>query len=240
MAVKEDFEIMESEQLREIVKENNRLEEKLTKKNQKYIFDLKKSLKTSNLSEEDKIKTLHDILPVLVSKQKEGKTARQLFGTVSERTEVIINTLVGVKKSSSPLLMWLDNTLLLLGLSSIMVTITGFFSSGITPTYGITTLVLESTVGGWIFYLIYKYIYQYEYPGADHNKKPGMRQTLLIFGGATLIWILSFSVITLLPSVFNPLLDNVIIIIVGTIALAVRYCLKKKYEIVGSISVLRR
>ena len=32
---------MEPEQLREIVKENNSLETKLTKRNQQYIFDLK-------------------------------------------------------------------------------------------------------------------------------------------------------------------------------------------------------
>ena len=38
---------MESEQLREIVKENNQLEEKLTKRNQQYIFDLKKSLEAA-------------------------------------------------------------------------------------------------------------------------------------------------------------------------------------------------
>ena len=78
---------MEPEQLREIVKENNSLETKLTKRNQQYIFDLKKSLEAANLSEEEKVKALHDILPTLVAEQKGGKTARQLFGTVSERTE---------------------------------------------------------------------------------------------------------------------------------------------------------
>ncbi len=70
---------MESEQLREIVKENNQLEEKLTKRNQQYIFDLKKSLEAANLSEEEKVKALHDILPTLVSEQKGGKTAETII-----------------------------------------------------------------------------------------------------------------------------------------------------------------
>lgn len=61
---------MEPEQLREIVKENNSLEEKLTKRNQQYIFDLKKTLEAANLSEEEKVTALHDILPTLVSEQK--------------------------------------------------------------------------------------------------------------------------------------------------------------------------
>ena len=53
---------MEPEQLREIVKENNSLETKLTKRNQQYIFDLKKSLEAANLSEEEKVKALHDVM----------------------------------------------------------------------------------------------------------------------------------------------------------------------------------
>lgn len=231
---------MESEQLREIVKENNQLEEKLTKRNQQYIFDLKKSLEAANLSEEEKVKALHDILPTLVSEQKGGKTARQLFGTISERTEAIINKPVEAKVNSKPLLMWLDNTFLLLGLLSIMIAITGLFSRGTTPAYGITTLVFGSAVGGWVFYLMYKYIYQYEYPGADRSKKPGMGKTLLILTGTTLVWVVAFSATTLLPPVLNPLLDPVVIIIIGAAALALRYYMKKKYGIVGSLSVPRR
>ncbi|RDC48532.1 DUF1129 domain-containing protein [Acinetobacter sp. RIT592] len=231
---------MEAEQLREIVKENAQLEEQLTKRNQQYIFDLKKSLEAANLSEEEKVTALHEMLPVLVSEQKGGKTARQLFGTVSERTEAIINKPVEVRTSSTPTLMWLDNTLLLLGLLSVMIAITGLFSRETTPAYGITTLVLGSAIGGWVFYLMYKYIYQYEYPGADRSKKPGMGKTLLILGGTTLIWVIAFSATTLLPPIVNPLLDPVVSIIIGAAALALRYYLKKKYGIVGSLSVPRR
>ncbi|QVX02360.1 DUF1129 domain-containing protein [Enterococcus faecium] len=232
---------MEPEQLRAIVKENNSLETKLTKRNQQYIFDLKKSLEAANLSEEEKVKALHDILPTLVAEQKGGRTARQLFGTVSERTEAIINKPAEVKNSSTPLLMWLDNTLLLLGLLSIMIAITGLFSRGTTPAYGFSTLVLGSAIGGWVFYMMYKYIYQYEYPGADRSKKPGMGKTLLILGGTTLLWVVLFSATTLLTPVINPVLeDPVVVIIIGATALAIRYYLKKKYGIIGSLSVPRR
>ncbi|HHA5769791.1 TPA: DUF1129 domain-containing protein [Enterococcus faecium] len=231
---------MEPEQLRAIVKENNSLETKLTKRSQQYIFDLKKSLEAANLSEEEKVKALHDILPTLVAEQKGGRTARQLFGTVSERTEAIINKPAEVKNSSTPLLMWLDNTLLLLGLLSIMIAITGLFSRGTTPAYGFSTLVLGSAIGGWVFYMMYKYIYQYEYPGADRSKKPGMGKTLLILGGTTLLWVVLFSATTLLPPVINPVLDPVVVIIIGATALAIRYYLKKKYGIIGSLSVPRR
>ncbi|TKO35455.1 DUF1129 family protein, partial [Enterococcus faecalis] len=58
---------------------------------------------------------LHGILRELVAGQKTGKTARQLFGTVSERTESILNKPAEVKEPAVWMI-WLDNTLLLLGL----------------------------------------------------------------------------------------------------------------------------
>lgn len=91
---------MEAEALRAIVAENRQLEQNLTKRNEQYIFDLKKSLKAANLSEEELALALHGILPELVAGQKTGKTARQLFGTVSERTEAILNKPAEVKRTS--------------------------------------------------------------------------------------------------------------------------------------------
>ena len=82
---------MEVETLREYVAQNRELETQLTKRNQQYIFDLKKALNAANLSEEELAVVLHEMLPVLVREQKSGVTARQLFGTVSERTDAIIN-----------------------------------------------------------------------------------------------------------------------------------------------------
>ena len=63
---------MEPETLRNYVSENRELEQQLTKRNQQYIFDLKKSLEAANLSEEEKTIALHEMLPVLVKEQKGG------------------------------------------------------------------------------------------------------------------------------------------------------------------------
>ena len=85
---------MEAEQLREIVKENAQLEEQLTKRNQQYIFDLKKSLEAANLSEEEKVTALHEMLPVLVSEQKVGKQpANYLERYLKEQKQSSINRL---------------------------------------------------------------------------------------------------------------------------------------------------
>ncbi len=83
---------MEPEQLRAIVKENNSLETKLTKRNQQYIFDLKKSLEAANLSEEEKVKALHDILPTLVAEQKaEEQPVNCLGQSLKERKQSSIS-----------------------------------------------------------------------------------------------------------------------------------------------------
>ena len=106
---------MEPETLRSYVSENRELEKQLTKRNQQYIFDLKNLWRQLIFLKKKKLSHYMRCLPILVQEQKGGKTARQLFGTVSERTEAIITKPVE-QKESGPFLMWLDNTLLILGI----------------------------------------------------------------------------------------------------------------------------
>ncbi len=65
---------MEAEKLREYVAQNREWEKQLTKRNQQYIFDLNKALDAANLPEEEKVQVLHEMLPVLVKEQKDGRT----------------------------------------------------------------------------------------------------------------------------------------------------------------------
>ena len=232
---------MEPETLREYVSENRELETQLTKRNEQYIFDLKKSLAAANLSEEEQAIVLHEMLPVLVKEQKGGRTARQLFGTVSERTEAILSKPEAKETSSKPALMWLDNTLLILGIFGLIMGVMGLFVKNGTQVYGIVTLLLMAMVGGWVFYLMYKYMYQYERPGADKSKRPKMWKSILIMIVAFFIWVGSIAVSTaFIPSSINVLLDPIFLVIIGAVSLAVRYYLKKKYNIVGSLAAPKR
>lgn len=227
---------MEPEKLREIVSENRALEEKLTKRNQQYIFDLNKSMSAANFSEEEKALALHDILPKLVEGQKKGETARQQFGTVSECMDAIINK-PKEKKESTPLLMWLDNFMLFMGIFGLMVGVLSFFTKGnSTASYGVLTLIAGSAVGGWVLYLMYKYVYQYDRPGADKSKKPKMWKSMLLMVGAMFLWLVAFGLTGALPRSINPILDPILMIAIGGAALGIRYFLKKKYDIVGTFS----
>ncbi len=231
--------VMEPETLRGYVSENRELEKQLTKRNQQYIFDLKKSLEAANLSEEEKAIALHEILPILVKEQKGGRTARQLFGTVSERTEAILNKPEEVKETK-PVMMWLDNTLLILGIFGIMMGIMGLFARDSAQVYGIITFISMAMVGGWVFYIMYKYMYQYERPGADKSQRPKMWKIMLILMGSFFLWIATIAVTSLLPTSINIVLDPIILAVIGAVAIGLRYYLKKKYNIVGSLSVPRK
>ncbi len=228
---------MEAEKLREYVAQNREWEKQLTKRNQQYIFDLNKALDAANLSEEEKVQALHEMLPVLVQEQKGGRTARQLYGTVSERTEAILAEPTKAEETTKPVLMWVDNTLLILGVFGVMMGIVGLFSSKNTQVYGIVTLILMAMVGGWVFYLMYKYMYQYERPGADKSKRPKLWKSILILIGSFFVWTAVISLSALLPSVINPVLDPFVLVIIGGAALLLRYYLKKKYNIIGSLSM---
>ncbi|MDT2828662.1 DUF1129 domain-containing protein [Enterococcus viikkiensis] len=231
---------MELEELRTLNAENSELETKLTKRNEQYIFDLKKALKAANLTDEQTIIALNEMLPTLVEEQKTGKTARQLFGTVSERLEAIVNKPVEQKKSTVASLMWLDNFLLLFGLLGILSGIMGLFvprgTQAQSTSYGLTALVVASAVGGLIFYMMYLFIYQYEQPGADKSKKPKTWKTILMLGSVTLVWFLVFNGAALLPASLNPILDPVVLIALAAIGLALRFYLKKRFGIISSLA----
>lgn len=233
---------MEPETLRQYVAENRELETQLTKRNQQYIFDLKKSLEAANLSEEEKAVALHEMLPTLVKEQKGGKTARQLYGTVSERVEAIIEgpSVAAGENTTKPILMWLDNTLLLLGMFAVLVGFMALISKGKAVQYGLLTVITAAAFGGWVFYLMYKYIYQYERPGADKSQRPKIWKTMLILTPVFFVWILTFSLTSLLPGYLNPILDPVIVIVIGAAALGLRYYLKKKFNIIGSLAATPR
>ncbi|GMA48166.1 DUF1129 domain-containing protein [Tetragenococcus muriaticus] len=232
---------MEAEKLREYAAENREWEQKLTKRNQQYIFDLNKALDAANLSEEEKVQALHEMLPVLVQEQSTGRTARQLYGTVSERTEQILATPSNNQdNTTNPVLMWVDNTLLILGVFGLMMGIIGLFSNQNNQVYGIITLILMAMVGGWVFYLMYKYMYQYERPGADKSQRPKLWKSILILIASFFVWTAVISLSALLPGAINPVLDPFFLVLLGGAALLLRYYLKKKYNIVGSLSMPRK
>lgn len=228
---------MEELELRETVAKNRELETQLTKRNEQYIFDLKKSLNAANLSEELQAVALSSILPELVEGQKTGKTARQLFGTVGERTELILAA-PAPSKEGTMYEMWLDNSLLIfVFLTVLMAGVMPLLTKNAAASQqqGIISILVGAITGGYAFYLIHKFVYRYDRPGVDQTGRPGGFKSMLIMIGVMLVWMFLFMLSAFIPPIINPVLDPTINVALGAAAFGLRYFLKKKYNIRGSI-----
>ena len=220
---------LEEIELREKVAENRELETQLTKRNEQYIFDLKKSLRAANLSEDLQAIALNNILPELVEGQKTGKTARQLFGTITERTELILAA-PEPSKASTKYQMWLDNSLMMFAFLSMLAGVLPMISkqNASTQQQGILTILIAAITGGYAFYLIYQFVYRYDRPGADQTGRPGTFKGLAIMVGIMLVWILIYVGTVVIPPSINITLEPVISVALAAVAFGVRYFLKNK------------
>lgn len=227
---------LEEQEIRALVAKNRTLETQLTKRNEQYVYDLRKALSLANLSESLQAQALANILPELVEGQKSGKTARQLFGTVTERARLILETPEPVKESGI-FQMWLDNSLLLFIFLTLMAGVLPLFSKSVASgqQQGILTILVGAISGGYAFYLIYKYVYKFDRPGADQKGRPGGFKSILIMMGIMLIWMFVFMAAALIPPTINVALAPAVNVALAVLAFAIRYYLKKKYNIRGSM-----
>ena len=221
---------MEAQELRDLIEQNLKLEEQLTKKNQQYIFDLRKAMNSANLSEEKQITALAEMLPQLVETQKAGQTARQLFGTVTERVTALTNEPLVVKEAGMKEMV-IDNSLLLFALLALMSVIMPVLLKG--QPQGIFTLIIGSISGGFAFYYLYNKIYQYDRPGADRSQKPSALKTLGISLIGMLGWSLFFIGSMFIPG--NVVLQPIITLILAVGAYLLRRYLRKKNNIVTNM-----
>lgn len=224
-----------NEELQQKVAENRELEKQLTKKNDQFMFDLKKILdETTEVEEHQKIEAFNTMLHNLVEGQKTGTTAKQLYGTPTEAV-VFITTKPAKPVKTNFLSMWLDNSLMLFAFLALMTGVMAMVSKTPQPQQGLLSILIGAVSGGLSFYLIYRFIYIYDMPGADRSKRPGALKTGGIMALCFIPWIMVFSLSSFIPKSINPSFDPLITIVLGAIAYGIHYILKKKYNIQGSM-----
>lgn len=117
---------------------------------------------------------LSDVIPELIKNQKKGITGRGFLGAPTvwaasfspEKHQQAVSGKPSKEipeTDKTPWKMWLDTSLFLLSIVAIMNAIFGF--SGTQTSYGLTTLLSVSFIGGLAMYTPYHYIYR-------HNNKP--------------------------------------------------------------------
>ena len=186
--------------------------DKLTKKNKEFLHIATHQLLKDGKSDEEVKAILEEIIPNILENQAKGIPARALYGaptywasslTAKERYDA-----EHPKQNDDPKWMMLDSVLFIFGFFTILTSIVNLASSK-PSVYGMTTLVFGSIVGGLAFYALYHFVYRFYGPDTDRSHRPHL----------------------LLPDSLNPHLSNIVIAIIGGITLALRFYLKKRFNI---------
>ena len=210
----------------------------LTKKNQEFIHIATNQLIEDGKSDEEIQAILEEVLPTIIENQKKGLTARALLGaptvwaaSLSEKaSDAKANQ---EKKNDNPWLMWLDTSLLFIGIVALLNALMGFFNSAATSS-GLFSLLALGFGGGAAMYATYHFIYRFA--GKPKSERPGWKKTFLVLGLAMLGWVLLYTATAFLPAVLNPQLPPIVMLIIGAVSLVGRYFLQKKYNILNAMT----
>ncbi|KGM36503.1 DUF1129 domain-containing protein [Streptococcus sinensis] len=208
--------------------------DKLSKKNKEFIHIATHQLLKDGKSDQEIKTILEEIIPEILENQTKGITARGLYGapttwasslTAKERYDA-----EHPKENDDPKWMMLDSVLFIFGFFTVLTSIVNLASSQ-PSVYGMTTLVFGSLVGGLAFYALYHFIYRFYGPNTDRSQRPHLIKSILIMVGAIALWTLSIVGSSLLPDFLNPHFSNIVVAIIGGITLALRFYLKKRFNI---------
>lgn len=214
--------------------------EQLTAKNSEYVHVVTRELVKIGKTDEEIKTILSDILPQIVTGQAQRILAKDLLGTPSEFTAQYAPATASDKSkqtagtdntNETPVLMWLDSSLLMLGLLAVINGIMAIFSKN-AKTYGILTLIIMSFAAGLVLYLMFRVIYKPQSEG----KKTSLIKTTATLSLAFLAWILIFSLSVFLPKSINFSPDGYITALIGAASLGIRYLLKRHYHIRSAMS----
>ena len=214
--------------------ENSVLFQKLTKKNEQYMLSLNKTLIEKNMSETKKEDIFNEMLQKLVERQKSGETARQLYGTVTECANQLVDQ--PEKVQTGPSENWkiaLDGGLMIGGLFSLITGLSGLFNNveETASSLGLITTLLNFIVGGLVILWISKNM-----PDRKQPKKGGMFRYILVstIGMLSLMVVMTGSMMVI-PSAVNVPINAIGNIVIGVLAFVAKYFAKRKLNIRGGL-----
>ena len=214
--------------------------DQLTHKNQEFIRIATNQLIKDGKSDQEIQAYLEEIIPEIIAHQNKGITARSLYGSPTQWAldkSQVAETSNRSDENDDPKLMYMDSVLLIFGLLGALNGIINSFSTTSTA-YGLTMLLAISLVGGGVFYAMYHYIYRF-YEAGKTKDRPGFTKSIMIIAGATVLWIGTITLFTFLPDALNPKVPGFVLLILGLLVLALRFYLKKRFNIKSSMQTRR-
>ena len=207
----------------------------LSKKNQEFVRIAKHQLIENGKTEEEATSLIEEILPAIFENQPKGVTARTLFGAPTVWANAFSNQeryeKEHPKENDDPKLMIMDSALFITSLFALVSALTTFFAADQAFGYGLVTLLLVGLVGGFAFYLMYYFVYQYYGPDMDRSQRPPFWKSVLVILASMFLWLLVFFATSFLPASLNPVLAPLPLAIIGAALLALRFYLKKRFNI---------
>ena len=208
------------------------LKAELTNKNEQYVFQLERELKAAGFEGAQIEKELALMLPQIIEHQKSGVTARQLFGTVTERVHAIVDGPAKDPDAKSP--DWqiaVDGGLLVGGLFALVTGVTLMLSSE-AQAMGLFTLLINFIAGAFVMLAISKNAPKFDNPKGQR----GYIRYLVVSTVAMVAWLILVVLSQqFIPSVINLVMSYEWYLLIGAAALSGKFYLKKKLNIVGSV-----
>ena len=210
------------------------LKAELTNKNEQYVFQLERELKAAGFEGAQIEKELALMLPQIIEHQKSGVTARQLFGTVTERVHTIVEGPAKDPDAKSP--DWqiaVDGGLLVGGLFALVTGVMLMLNPSVdTQPMGLFTLVINFIAGAFVMLAISKNAPKFDNPKGQR----GYIRYLVVSTVAMVAWLILVVLSQqFIPSVINLVMSYEWYLLIGAAALSGKFYLKKKLNIVGSV-----
>lgn len=220
----------EPKTLDEIKTENEALYTQLTNKNQNYMFQLNSQLEALDYDETKKAYVFNNMYGEIIAAQASSITARKIYGTVSDQADNILGKKVNVNgedgEKSSDKLIYLDGALLMGGFFNVLQGFTAMRSMG--AQVGIIQVILNFILGGLAIMLLTRFV-----------PKPGQKKGLLKYAGATMVVIVSWTLLmAMLITVLRPLnliVPGALVLVIGLAGIAAKWYFKKKFDIKGTL-----
>ncbi len=225
-------EVKEEKTIEQLKAENAALRQGLTKRNEQFMVDLDKQLMDANYPDERKQKLFNEMMTDLRDNQQAGVTARQLYGTVTEYADVVVESLVEEPVRSSNWLIAMDGGLLLGSIFALIAGISMYTGSEEGQVMGIVSLLVNYVIGGISMLIISNYSPKLDAPKGQRGYGKYIGATAI----AMVLWMLMLTLTTaLVPISINRPLAAEYYIAIGIIGIAAKFFLKKKLNIVGGV-----
>jgi len=207
----------------------------LTGKNSDYIHAVTRQLLLAGSTDAEVKSVLSEIVPRILEGQKDGITARNLLG--STPTELVAahapasSTTKGKKprydENENPWLMWLDSTLLIFSIFSAVNGVSFAFSKT-QQGYPLAALLVAALGGGALMLLWYRNFLSKLKPG-ERPRYGWKSMGLMIL--ALLAWFGLTSAAILIPTVINPQINGIYLIVIAVVVFGIRFLVKRQFHI---------